>query len=280
MYHCDIKKKMSMLHMQLQYAGQQDYWTTDEPHVSYFLSMYRRFTPIGIVLTDTPVQNEFNFGDIVSVQIPNRCDLLGRISLTVQFNDSPTIRDNISGLIEYAELVIGGRVINKVRGQYIFIRNQLDTSIDDNGTKYYTSQSTGHEFMTREEREQYDTYSLEIPFYFSQHPSLYIPICALGKQTVEVRIKLSEYDKYSSTRGLSYLPISRDSVKTGFLTINEVYISEFERNILKSRNLEYPITQIQEHIVKLKEGELKKTIPLDFKNMVKEIWKTLDPFFD
>lgn len=257
--------------MRLQYAGQQDYWTTDEPHMSYFLSTYRRYTPIGQVLTDIPIQNVLKLGNTVNIQIPRRCDLLGRISLTVQFSGPIEIRDNISGLIEYAELVIGGRVINKVSGQYIFIRNQLDTNVDDNGIRFYNSQSTGYVGIPIDSVTD-DTYSLELPFYFSQHPSLYIPICALEKQNVEVRIKLSEYDKYSSTRSLHYLPIPRDLIKTGFITINEIYITDFERNTLKSRKLEYPITQIQEHIVKLKEGELKKTIPLNFKNMVKEIY--------
>ena len=93
-------------------------------------------------------------------------------------------------IIEYADLIIGGQTIERITGDYIYMYDQIHSNKDDiDQTLYFLTGHGNYIDVT------YDwDYSVFLPFYFFRNPSLAIPVCALTKQLVEVRIKFKKLE--------------------------------------------------------------------------------------
>ena len=184
-------------------------------------------------------------------------------------------RDSIGAqIIDHADLVIGGQTIERITGDYIYMYDQIHSNKDDiDQTLYFL---TGHGNYID---VAYDwDYSVLLPFYFFRNPSLAIPVCALTKQLVEVRIKFKKLEdvtvSYTRTGGTLSEPHSgvSSSIKKVSLVTDFFFITEDEKNFLLTRPIEYVITQLQMSQFKFKPGESKKSGMLNFKNPVKEMF--------
>ena len=120
-------------------------------------------------------------------------------------------------------------------------------------------------------------YNVLLPFYFFRHPSLAIPVFALTKQQVEVRIKFKKFKditvSYTTATGAIEDPPSdvASSIKKTSLITDFFFITDYERDFIMTRPIEYIITQVQMSKFKMKAGESKKSIMLKFKGPVKEM---------
>ena len=121
-------------------------------------------------------------------------------------------------------------------------------------------------------------YKVFLPFYFFRHPSLAIPVCALTKQRVQVRIKFKKLEDVvvqynTSTTNIIDPPSDvSSSIKKVSLATDFFFVTEDEKNFLMSRPIEYVITQLQMSQFKFKAGESKKAGMLNFKHPVKEMF--------
>ena len=183
--------------LRLAATGIQDRWLTGEPQFSYFLMNFKRHTKFSIDYVENQFDGDIQFGRTVECTLPGDTgDLIKNMTLKVTLEDPqpdalPTNSSVwcpgvISHLVEYAELLIGGQVIEKITGEYISMHQQLHNTDDDvNQTLYFLN---GH--LRQLPYTQTYTYFMDIPFYFYRNPTLAIPICALTKQRVSVRIKI------------------------------------------------------------------------------------------
>ena len=177
-------------------------------------------------------------------------------------------------LIDHADLIIGGQTIERITGDYIYMYDQIHSNKDDiDQTLYFLTGHGNYIDVT------YDwDYSLFLPFYFFRNPSLAIPVCALTKQLVEVRIKFKKLAdvtlSYTRTGGSVSDPPSdvSSSIKKVSLVTDFFFITEDEKNFILTRPIEYVITQLQMSQFKFKAGESKKSGMLNFKNPVKEMF--------
>ena len=176
-------------------------------------------------------------------------------------------------IIEYADLLIGGQTIERITGDYIYMYDQIHNNKDDiDQTLYFL---TGHDNYIA---VSYDwDYNVLLPFYFFRHPSLAIPVCALTKQLVEVRIKFKKLEdviiQYKTATDIIDPPSDvSSSIKKVSLVTDFFFVTEDERNFLLTRPIEYVITQLQMSQFKFNPGESKKSGMLNFKNPVKEMF--------
>ena len=177
-------------------------------------------------------------------------------------------------IIDHADLVIGGQTIERITGDYIYMYDQIHSNKDDiDQTLYFLTGHGNYIDVT------YDwDYSVLLPFYFFRNPSLAIPVCALTKQLVEVRIKFKKLTdvtlSYTRTGGGVSDPPSSvlSSINKVSLVTDFFFITEDEKNFLLTRPIEYVITQLQMSQFKFKPGESKKSGMLNFKNPVKEMF--------
>jgi len=267
--------------LRLAATGVQDQWLTGDPQFSYFLMNFKRHTKFAIDYFENQFNGTLDFGEVITCRVPSdKGDLIKNMNLkvtlsdpqpdTVGYNDvywNPSI---VTNLIEYAELLIGGQVIEKITGEYIYIQQQLRNNSDDTTQTLYFLNGHGN-FLTYV--GDY-TYYLDLPFYFFRNPSLAIPTCALTKQSVEVRIKTAPLEKlifYGAPADASA------SIKNMSIDAEFIYVADEERNFLMSRPIEYVITQLQMSQFRMEPQETKRSVMLNFKHPVKEIFFTCKP---
>ena len=263
--------------LRLAATGVQDEWLTGEPQFSYFLTKFKRHSKFSFDFIESQFNGNIDFDSTITCRIPgDKGDLVKNLTLKITLQDpTPDGGTNnniwcpsvITHLIEHADLLIGGQLIERITGEYIYMHQQLyNTSDDIDQTIYFL---TGHGNILSYASGTNYTYFLELPFYFYRNPSLAIPTCALTKQVVEVRIKtrpLSEL-MFGGPQGDEIASIPKFSMDTEF-----IYVSPDESNFLKSRPLDYLITQVQMSKFKMKAGDNTKSVMLNFKHPVKELF--------
>ena len=176
-------------------------------------------------------------------------------------------------IIQHADLLIGGQTIERITGDYIYMYDQLRNNKDDIDQTLYFLGGHGNYIAVSSDWD----YNVLLPFYFFRHPSLAIPVFALTKQQVEVRIKFKKLMditvSYTTATGAIEDPPSdvASSIKKTSLITDFFFITDYERDFIMTRPIEYIITQVQMSKFKMKAGESKKSIMLKFKGPVKEM---------
>ena len=270
--------------LNLAVTGIQDQWLTGDPEFSYFLMNFKRHTKFSIESVETPFDGNVEYDATVECRIPkNKGDLVRSMMLKFTLPQpsgtaSPgydiRYRKSIGAqIIEYADLLIGGQTIERITGDYIYMYDQIHNNKDDiDQTLYFL---TGHDNYIA---VSYDwDYNVLLPFYFFRHPSLAIPVCALTKQLIEVRIKFKKLEdvviQYKTNTDIIDPPSNvSSSIKKVSLVTDFFFVTDDEKNFLMSRPIEYVITQLQMSQFKFKAGESKKAGMLNFKNPVREMF--------
>jgi hypothetical protein len=256
--------------LNLSVAGIEDAHLTGQPGMSYFLTRFKRHASFAFEIVENQFDGVNNYGNLITSIIPSfHGDLIK--NLTFKLARKPLAPNGTSWspsfmtrLVEFAELYIGGQLIEKITGEYIYLYQQLrNNDYDTRQTLYFL---TGHGDLLDYYEDEY-IYFLDLPFHFYRNPKLAIPICALSKQNVEVRIKLRNFNEVILDPNSYGGEISRLS-----LNVEYVYLNPEERAYLMSTEINHPITQVQLTQFKMKTGELKKDVLLNFEHPVKEMY--------
>lgn len=256
--------------LNLSVAGIEDIHLTGQPGVSYFLTRFKRHTNFAFEVNENQFDGVNDYGNLITCKIPKfHGDLIK--NLTFKLARKPLAPNGTSWspsfmtrLVEFTELYIGGQLIEKITGEYIYLYQQLrNNDYDTRQTLYFL---TGHGDLLDYYEDEY-IYFLDLPFHFYRNPKLSIPICALSKQNVEVRIKLRNFNEVILDPSSYGGEISRLS-----LNVEYVYLNPEERAYLMSTEINHPITQVQLAQFKMKTGESKKDVLLSFKHPVTEMY--------
>ena len=188
-------------------------------------------------------------------------------------------------IIKHVDLNIGGQLIQRLTGEFIWMYNQLHSSKED--IDFSVGPLTSHSMYPIITRKDFE-FKLNIPFYFYRHPQLSIPVCALTKQQIEIKLKTRPASElvvdYDRGTGLAVSPPSdvQTVIKNISLLNDFGFILDDEKNFLMTRPLEYLASQLQLSEIKLEPGETTKSVMINFKNPVKELFfiaKTEDDTF-
>ena len=271
--------------IRLAVTGIQDQWLTGEPQFSYFVMNYKRHTRFSTEAVEMPFDGKCDFSSSVECRIPqNVGDLIRSTMLKIKLGNLSTdtstekYRYNTPAalsIIKHVDLVIGGQIIERLTGDYIYMYNQLYNNKDDVNQSLYFLSGHGEHLQVS---DSYNTFYVNIPFYFFRNPSLAVPVCAITKQLVEVRVTFKDVNddvtfKYTINGSVT----TRDKTTEGSIDnvslITDFYfVAEEERNFLLTRPMEYIISQLQMSKLLYKPNESKKSALLKFKHPVKELF--------
>lgn len=191
--------------IQLVAVGIQDIFLTGDPQITYFKTVYRRYTNFSIEAIPQFFDQSPDFGKKVTATLTRSGDLLGQTFIVL---DLPAIPEFITedalpdtlrkfawvkkvgyALIKYVEVEIGGQRIDKHWGEWLNIWSELTETknealdnmignVTDNVS--YTSSKTG--------------YRLFIPlfFWFCRHRGLALPLVCLQYNDVKITIELND----------------------------------------------------------------------------------------
>src|SRR6056300_1193531 len=231
----------------LETSGPQDAFFTDNPEYTYFIKNFQKHTNFAPFFVDIDVDGEIEFGNTIRCTIPqDQGDLLKTVSLKVELSAIDQSLTNLSGIgcnesighamIEYAELIIGGEVIQRVPSDFlaIYSDNYVTQTKQHNlaklvgkpplelsGTEVSNNSILGYLGYATSDAK----YFVDIPFYFYNNLELAVPLCATNQQEIEIIIKLRDvkdciYGKHSIYQVSDYIGESpKGLIKSAKITL-------------------------------------------------------------
>jgi hypothetical protein len=197
---------MSSGRVQLTSVGIQDQFLTGDPDVTYFIKKYNRHTKFALEILNVPFyQTNIDFGSWVNVEIPRNGQLIRTLYVRLVL-PALSVGGYTNGIgnaiIEHADLVIGGQTVERINGEYMQIYDETFISDSQQDAFTYMVGTTNKGLYGLGPASAYQpglpnpaygwyprTFMVPLPFFFNRNEALSIPLCALTRQEVEVRIK-------------------------------------------------------------------------------------------
>lgn len=280
--------------LQLVAYGAQDAYLTGNPQITFWRGLFKRHTNFAMEPFRVNLTGQAAWGTKHSAILGRHADLISSAYIEVEMpNDvGKLVYDETSGnprragfnLVEYVELDIGGQIIDRLYGEFMFLwssltysidqRNAMDiiasTSLSANGT---CSNVTGRPFRTNL------TY-IPLMFFFARNPGAALPLIALQYHEVKINIMWNKakliFKEPAPAVGTTPAVVQQTSTgpAQSNLLVDYIYLDVDERRRMAQESHEYLIEQTQFNEDK---GftTAQNRIDLTFNHPVKElIWVT------
>ena len=294
--------------VQIEAVGQLSDSLTVNPSFSFFTKRYSKYANYATENYKIPFAKNVCTNDVLEVTIPQNCgDILQEVTLsfTVDPTNVANLGSNLSpidifgiSVIDYVELYVGDQEIDTVTSDDIFIDRELNipesyrSSIDVIHGKHFQG-SSDREFLQEFYDGQFSTqgvdpfssneYRIQIPFYFHRRPGHGIPLCAIRKQELFLRIKLrptndvifASQEKFGdnlwnpSANNMVTEPLELSNFK---VNLQLVHLNTVERCMLQAKPIDILFEQRQRNTFLIDEQSKVGSFRLDFKNCVKELF--------
>tara|TARA_B000000557_G_scaffold53185_1_gene40965 strand:- start:83 stop:1396 length:1314 start_codon:yes stop_codon:yes gene_type:complete len=236
--------------LQLAARGEQNKYLTGNPQMSYFVSVYRRHTNF----TFQDIRNFFDgtidFGKVVTCKLSSIGDLVGQLIVRAtlpnldELNTDPTrpvswINAVGHALIKEYSIFIGEKEIEKQYGMWLEIWSELTIS-DDKRAGYNLMVGKHNVFNNNLQTGQLSLY-IPLRFWFCRNIGLSLPLIALQRQDVRLRIQFSKANELiTANRPYFYKPLINAD-----LLVRYYFLDDAERKIFARRKHTYLIEQLQ-----------------------------------
>jgi hypothetical protein len=221
--------------LQLVAYGAQDVYLTGNPQITFFKVVYRRHTNFSIESIQQTFNGSAALGSRVTCQISRNGDLVHKIYLqaNVTFAATGLASKNIGHwLIKQVEVEIGGQMIDRQYGEWMYIWNELTLP-------------AGKKAGFGEMIKSYDTAAaanaaiakvyVPLEFWFCRNIGLALPLIALQYHEVKINLTLNDKD---TTNGIA-------SVSEVELWADYIFLDTDERRRFAQLSHEYLIEQVQ-----------------------------------
>lgn len=278
--------------VQLLTSGPQERFFTINPDYSYFTQVFKKHSNFSKQYVDIKPSIEPHFGNKVGFRISqNQGDLLKTLSLKLKLPELLTpstcyIESVGHAIIEYVDLIIGGKVIQRLTSDYLqiysehFVTQTKQKALEELIGKYAERTSdlrvADNLILARNTLgiDRDENFFIDLPFYFYNHPELAIPLCALKYQEVEVEFKLRNVGDLVVRSDGDYPPNFTENVKLleFELCAEIIHLDCVEKIKIENTPRDYTITQLQQNIFEVDKNVNQGKFKLDFQNPVKELY--------
>ena len=228
---------------QLVAYGAQDVYLTGNPQITFFKTVYRRYTNFAIESIQQTINGSVGFGNKVSTQISRNGDLI--TDIVVEF----VLTKNAVGasatfypaeqLLQDVELEIGGQRIDKHYNDWFRTYDSLFRMNDDR--ENYRRMT---DFVDGEPINAVKRFYVPLIFFFNQTPGLALPLIALQYHEVKLYFTLA-----SQVNGLN---VNNSGTTPGTVTaptmavwVDYIFLDTQERTRFAQLPHEYLIEQLQ-----------------------------------
>ena len=274
--------------MQLVAYGAQDIYLTGNPQITFFKVVYRRHTNFAVESIQQTFNGQADFNKRVTATISRNGDLIQQMYLELVL---PTVTNGVgstsnvwtygvgNALINYAEIEIGGQLIDRQYGDWMNIWTELTVpsgkragydNMVGNALTASTDQLGGVAFATNQTEANAARLYVPLQFWFNRNPGLALPLIAL--QYHEVKLNLI-------TRAFAdCVCVTAAATQSGTLScllyVDYVYLDTDERRRFAQVSHEYLIEQVQfTGSQTITNNSTNQNITLNFNHPVKElIW--------
>jgi hypothetical protein len=168
--------------VQLVAIGPQDAHFTGEPQVTFFRSTFNRYTNFSTFMKKQLIIGNPKPGGQSTIRIEKYGDLLNYMFLTVAKNDETQMLSNWSNVIESAELMIGGSVVDTQDS--IFSEEIAVDTFASTGSKSYPAGLHGGVGSP--------SFFYPFRFFCCESWTSSLPLCALPYHDVDIRIRWAQ----------------------------------------------------------------------------------------
>ncbi len=208
--------------LQLIYIGTQDIYLTKDPEITFFKYIYKRHTNFSLDTSIENFQSMPGFGKISRFTVPKKGDLLKNITLNIKLpslnssnistincicgccsicqlnNNTPSLTYSWANgighiIIDYVELQIGGKVIDKHTGEFLDIWTELTQPEEK---RYGYNEMIGKKdpacFSVNSFPNSMDLY-VPLSFSFCRNIGLALPLISLYNDDIEIFIKFKQF---------------------------------------------------------------------------------------
>lgn len=202
--------------------------------------------------------------------------------------------------IEYIKLYINGNLIQTLDSKLIYLLNEVSNDYTKKQTFYNMNNFETNDFEITPIPLRKNVHStLVVPFFFSKHESVALPLCALNHSDIQIVVKFKEFNKciiqeynYSGTKSYGidgdgnspsakvigqYKQFTEDvtgSIKSFEVYSENFYLDDSEKKMFLNRELTYLIELNHignQQIIKNPTKDVIYTMDLECKNPTKYI---------
>lgn len=286
--------------LQLVAYGAQDAYISANPQITFWKGLYKRHTNFAMEAFRVNFNGQANWGTKHSAVISRHADLLYTTYLEVILPGLSTDNTNLMkwnndqgrlgyNLIKYVELEIGGQLIDRLYGEWLFLWDTLTNSYSDSiKTWQLTSGGLSAGGQTYPNKTLCNIGSgkpslpntLYIPLYFfyTKSPGAALPLIALQYHEVKINVLWNDNQhiagdyRTNTTQGISFLP----NPTQASIYIDYIYLDVEERRRMAQQSHEYLIEQTQYNEDK-GISSYNNRIDLTFNHPVKELVWVVQP---
>lgn len=293
---------------QVQLVSALNLWLDVDPECSFFQQEYCRHSPFAIAEIDCYAQSSQDWGRPLIFETPRLGDLLSALFLKLQVEglrlaasvDPPiTLAAGTNATIAWvpsmghaaireAKLEVGQVPADSITGTLLEILEQHRAVA---GNEQGAAIGSFDDAADLREWSYYaQTLHIALPFFFFEHPEVYLPIIALSQHPVRVKIYLREKaalinandDNDNCIDGTNAALLQdgyTGALVDATLVARMVFLDQFERNLISAEPHEIVMIQHQEeHTEVILAGTSTKKTTLSFNNAVLALfsWYEMD----
>ena len=213
--------------LQLVAYGAQDVYLTGNPQITFFKVVYRRHTNFSIESIQQTFNGNATLGQRVTCQISRNGDLVHKLYLQATVTAIGDAKDVGHKLIEQVEVEIGGQMIDRQYGEWMYIWNELTLP---------TGKQEGFKRMIASTGANATTIYVPLEFWFCRNIGLALPLIALQYHEVKINLTLGSENALGGNTA---------TVTNVELWADYIFLDTDERRRFAQLSHEYLIEQVQ-----------------------------------
>lgn len=262
--------------IQLVAVGVQDIYLIGNPQITFFKSVYKKYTNFSMESIQQPVDGRTDFGQQIEITIQRKGDLIKDIIFEILLPILPTGYYWTNGignvLIKQVDLEIGGQLIDRHYSEWLDIWHQL--TVNEGLIGAYNGMIGNYNANSSLEANAKSQLRLYVPmcFWFNRDYSLALPLIALQYHDIVLKVHIRDFNScYRNNTNTTLLSGYQISVFNAW--VDYIHLDMEERRKYAQNSHEIVIEQLQfdgnDFISKNSSSISKK---LSFNHPVKELY--------
>ena len=236
--------------IQLVAVGIQDIYLIGNPQITFFKTVYKKYTNFALESIQQPIDGRLDFGQQIEITIQRKGDLIKDILLDILLPILPSGYYWTNGignvLIKQVDLEIGGQLIDRHYSEWLDIWHQLTLSEGKIGA--YNSMVGNFHSVSSLRTNAQNNLRLQVPmcFWFNKNYDITLPLIALQFHEVVLKIKLRDFNNcYRNNTISTFLHTVSYHIEQFKVWVDYIHLDIEERRTFAHTNHEYIIEQLQ-----------------------------------
>jgi hypothetical protein len=212
--------------VQLVAYGEENMFLNDDPQITFFKIIYRRYTNFSIETIEQNFNSNLDFGKKFSIELSKIGDLIHKMWLVIELPNIPILYDinNIVdkrirfawarkiayALVNYIEIDIGGTVIDRQWGEWMNVLNELNITNFNNNIDELTGNVPEVYLLKTIYNNNIPSRVLYIPlhFWFCKYAGSALPMLSIEYNLVRCTVELNSFDSCAIFSPTNYIYVS------------------------------------------------------------------------